>query len=205
MSWHFGDPIVLRGVWRGQIWWVCAVTVVRDLPDLIVLYWTAGTPEKTPAKRPTVHEQLENQIVLVDGKWVDTDVLMLSAPGAAHSVYLMWETGTRILRCWYVDLQEPLRRTTIGFDTMDHLLDIVINPDRSQWHWKDEDEFVEAEAIGLYSPAEAWAIRSEGEHVIACLQASRSPFYDGWENWLPPVEWKIPALPENWDDMTMIS
>ena len=91
---------------------------------------------------------------------------MLVLPGAAHAVYVMWEAGQTKLKCWYIDLQEPLRRTAIGFDTNDHLLDIVISADRSVWRMKDEDEFEEAVRLGVFSQEEAQAIRAEGERVI---------------------------------------
>jgi hypothetical protein len=124
---------------------------------------------------------------------------MLVTPGSSHAIYVMWETGQTKLRCWYIDLQEPLRRTNLGFDTMDQLLDIVVSPDQSKWHWKDEDEFEEAIAIGVYSIEEAQSIRAEGERVINLLQTGQSPFCDGWEKWSPPTEWDIPTLPEGWD------
>ena len=197
--WKPGDTVVLRGVWRRRIWWACAATVVQDTPDLVALYWQAGNPEKAPAKRPSPQDLLSNGTGLVDSTWRDTGVLMLATPGAAHSVYVMWETGQTRLRCWYVDLQEPLRRTAIGFDTMDHLLDIVISPDRSEWQWKDEDEFQEAVAIGVYSPEEARAIRAEGERVIELLRTGQPPFCDGWDRWSPPAGWGIPQIPDGWD------
>ena len=40
---------------------------------------------------------------------------------------------------WYVNLQKPFRRTARGFETMDLMLDLVVEVDRSWW-WKDEDE-----------------------------------------------------------------
>jgi hypothetical protein len=86
---------------------------------------------------------------------------------------------------------------------MDHLLDVVASPDRSEWRWKDEDEFREAEAIGVYSSAEVRAIRAEGKRVIKLMQANQSPFCDGWEKWSPPAEWKIPVLPANWGNIAM--
>ena len=43
-------------------------------------------------------------------------MLMLVVPGEAFSIYLMWGTGTRCLDCWYINLQEPIRRTSIGFE-----------------------------------------------------------------------------------------
>jgi hypothetical protein len=103
-----------------------------------------------------------------------------------------------------VNLQEPLRRTRLGFDSMDQLLDLVISPDLSTWHWKDEDEFNEAVALGVYSSEDARAIRAEGEGVIARLQARQSPFYDGWENWCPPAEWGLPPLLDGWDDLSEV-
>jgi predicted RNA-binding protein associated with RNAse of E/G family len=138
---------------------------------------------------------------LVERKWVDTDVLMLATPGAAHVVYVMWEEGHTSFKCWYINLQEPLHRVPMGFDTMDHLLDIVISPDRSEWRWKDEDEFREAVAIGVFTPEEACAILAEGERVVKLVEAGESPFCDGWERWLPPAEWGIPDFPVDWDDI----
>jgi hypothetical protein len=197
--WKPGDAVVLRGVWRGRPWWACSATIVQDAPDLLAVFWRAGSPTATPTARPTPGDHLSNMVHLVAGSWVETDVLMMVPTGAAHAVYVMWEAGQTNLRCWYVNLQEPLRRTVIGFDTMDQLLDIVMSADRSVWQWKDEAEFQEAVALGVYSPDQARAIRAEGERVIALSRANQSPFCDGWEQWSPPEEWTIPGLPAGWD------
>lgn len=199
--WKTGDVIVLRGVQRQTVWWASAAIIVQDTPKLIATYWQAGTPNMDSAKRPAPRDLLSNETHLVPHTWAKTDVLMLVTPGAAHAIWVMWETGQTKLRCWYVNLQEPLRRTRLGFDSMDHLLDIVISPDRSVWHWKDEDEFEEAVALGVYSPEKARAIRAEGEQVIEMLQAGSSPFCDGWEKWSPPAPWGIPVLPEGWGNI----
>jgi hypothetical protein len=167
------------------------------------MYWRAGTPNMIPAERSAARDLLSNEIRLVPRKWVETDVLMLVTPGSAHAVYAMWETGQPKLRCWYVDLQEPLRRTKLGFDTMDHLLDVVISADQSVWHWKDEDEFEEAVTLGIYSPEKARAIRAEGERAINLFQTGQPPFCDGWESWSPPTTWDIPDLPEGWDKISI--
>lgn len=203
--WNPGDHVVLRGVRHGKLWFAIMATVVQDSPDLTVLYWPVGTPNRTLGKRPTVEDLNSTAAIeLVEGIWEKTDVLMLVTPGASHSIYVMWDPGHTRFRCWYVNLQAPLRRTSVGFDTMDHVLDIVIRPDRSEWWWKDEDEFEDAIAVGLYSSEEARSIRSEGERVLDMMQQNQAPFCDGWEEWSPPEEWEIPEFPEDWDALTTL-
>ncbi len=172
---------------------------MQDTPDLLAVYWRAGTPLRRWVHRPTVQDLLSPHVILVDAHWTDTDVLSLIKPGTAHSVDIMWEAGLRNQRCWYVHLQEPLRRTSIGFDTMDQVLDIVISPDRSDWYWKDEGEFNEAISCGVYTPSTAQAIRLEGESVITSLVNNVSPFCDSWDDWTPPAEWHLPVFPHGWE------
>jgi hypothetical protein len=201
VRWSAGDIIVMRGILKGKLWWACPAYIVLDTYELLVLYWPVGTPTRSPIKRPTVQDELDNRIALEERNWTDNNVLSMNIRGAAHSIELMREASTDMIRCWYVQLQEPLRRTRMGFDTMDQMLDIVISPDRLKWRWKDEAEFSEAEEIGVYSHAKAKSIRAEGERVIDMLNANASPFCDGWEDWNPPAEWTIPTFPEGWEKM----
>ena len=196
-----GDVIAYRGIWRGKLWWACAATVVEDCAEKTALFWRAGTPVLRPSIRPTPHTMLRNDVEVIRDTWTRTDILSLSQPGGAFSVDLMWEAGGNILECWYVHLQEPLRRTKVGFDTMDQLIDIVISPDKSGWTWKDEDEFAEAVDIGVFTPTEAASIRAEGERVIELLESKQPPFCDGWETWSPPKDWGIPVFPPGWDQV----
>jgi hypothetical protein len=184
---------------KGKLWWACPAYVVLDSPELLAMYWPVGTPTRSPVRRPSVEDELYNRIELKDRNWTDNDIISLNLLGAAHSIELMRKAGTHKTRCWYVHLQEPLRQTKIGFDTMDQILDIVISPNRSSWRWKDEDEFSQAEAMGVYSHAKATSIREEGERVIAMMNANDSPFCDGWEDWRPPKEWSIPKFPKGWE------
>lgn len=190
---------MLRGVWKGKLWWACPMYVVQDTRELSAFYWPVGTPTRSPVVRPTVEDELNNHIELEHRNWTDHDVLALHHPGSAYAIQLMWVGGTRKLNCWYVHLQEPLRRTQIGFDTMDQMLDIVISPDRTSWQYKDEDEFSDAEKIGVYSHAKARSIRAQAERVIEMLRVNASPFCDGWEEWIPPASWTIPMFPESWE------
>jgi hypothetical protein len=197
--WDPGDPVVLRGVGFGHLWWAMPATVVQDSPGLVALYWRVGTHWKDTGRHPSGKEILTaGHVELKDMVWDRTDVLLLKDPAEAHSIWLMWETSHQ-LDCWYVNLETPFRRTRFGFDAMDHELDIVIQADRSGWYWKDEQPFEAMVAAGVFSAQEARGIRGEGDRVIQKLQSNQSPFCDGWEKWSPPADWTIPHLPPGWD------
>ena len=194
-QWSPGDRIVYREVLRGRVWSAKPVTVVLDTIDLVGLYLPAGTHCKFPGDG---YDRRSDHWPLVDKVWQYTDVLHLITPGAAHALWVMWDTGHVMLRCWYINLQEPIRRTPIGFDTMDHVFDVVVSPDQSDWRWKDEEQLARGRCIGLYTDEEARAIRAEAERAVGLMQAGESPWCDGWEHWRPPAGWSIPELPLGW-------
>ncbi len=199
--WSAGDRVVLREVWRGRVWSGRPVTVVRDQPDLVGLYIPAGATWM----RPVTPDEGTMRLPKSDWKLVETrqpiDALRLATPGADHSVLLLWPEGHGDLTCWYVNLEEPLRRTPNGFDYMDQTLDVVISPDFSEWHWKDEDELAEAVRLGLISEPRAKELRAEGERVVASMEARQPPFDADWPSWRPDPCWPTPELPEGWDDL----
>jgi predicted RNA-binding protein associated with RNAse of E/G family len=91
-------------------------------------------------------------------------------------------------------LQDPLRRTRTGFDTSDHVLDLVIARDGS-WRWKDEHEFEAACRLGRFTPEEAVAVRQAGEAAAAAVEARAWPFDSEWSEWRPDPNWTVPTLP----------
>jgi predicted RNA-binding protein associated with RNAse of E/G family len=198
--WPPGAHVVLRDVWRGRVFLAKPVTVVCDTPDLVALHLAVGTRWKraqtldgAPLRLPVAGWQA------CDAVWVGGDALYLIQPGAAHAVMAFWTEAPRTFRGWYLNLQEPLRRTPLGFDTMDQLLDVVVQPDRTAWAWKDEDELEAARRCGLLSDDACRAIRTEGQRAIAHMQAGAPPFCDGWETWQPDPTWPVPTLPVGWD------
>ena len=84
-------------------------------------------------------------------------------------------------------MQSPMARTRLGFDHWDHLLDIVVAPDRS-WRYKDEDELELCLETGRMTAATALAVREEGCRVIEQIEANA-----------------LPVLPGDWVDLTMYS
>jgi len=202
-SWSPGENATIRGV-GNKVFWAYPTIVVQDTSDMIALYMPAGVLGKDTDHKPTPKELLSPaQINIIDYQWNRTDVLFLIVPGDSFSTYIMWETGTRNLDCWYINLQEPIRRTNIGFDTMDHMLDVVISPDMTEWKWKDADEFAEAQKIGFYSAEKARRIWAEGEKAIRYLTSERRSSYEKWKEWQPNPVWKIPKLSPAWDSVNL--
>jgi len=202
--WTAGSQIVYREVWRGRIWTARPVTVVQDTPDLIALSLCSGTRWKISVPPDESTDLLYCKLPtgnwrLADATW-KWDSLILIYPGEAHAVHVMRGENREFVG-WYINLQEPLCRTAIGFDFMDQDLDIVVEPDLSKWVWKDESTFAKAQDLGIISEQQAREIRAEGERVIRRIQARAAPFDADWENWFPPVEWPIPSLPEGWDKL----
>jgi len=197
--WQPGEHITLRGVWD-KVFWAYPTIVVQDTPDLVVLYMPAGVLGKNTDHRLVPKDFFcPEEINIVDNQWVRTDVLMIIVPNEPFSVYAMWKAGTKDLICWYINLQEPIRRTQIGFDTMDHMLDIVVNPEMTEWNWKDEDEIVEAERLGLYSQEKVRKIWADGENAVNLLISERQSAYKKWETWRRNLEWETPSLSPMWD------
>ena len=195
-----GDPILLREVYRGRVWAARPARVVRDAPDLVLAYLAPGMRWKRPvdARHGERLRMPASDWALEDATWTGPRMLHLMRSGEAHAIHLWWLAPDWRFGGWYVNLQEPMRRTSLGVDYMDHMLDIVIDPDLS-WRWKDEDEIDEAVSLGLVTQAWADEVRLEGERVIERLEARRSPFCDGWERWEPDLNWPIPELPDSWD------
>lgn len=189
-----GGTVVMREVFRERTWALRPMTVVCDDADLIALWLPRDTRWKRPRAADGGPIRLpDRDWTLVDDVWRDHDALHLIEPGAAHAVLAFWRDGGAFAG-WYVNLQEPLRRTASGFDYFDHALDIVVAPDLSRWEWKDEHDLAEGVRTGVFGEQQAAGIRAEGERVIAAIEQRARPFADGWEAWRPDPSWAVPVL-----------
>ncbi len=197
-SWKPGDAIVLREVWRGKVLSIVPVRVVQDASDLVALYLAPRTLCKLP--QTSDGEWLKFPVE----QWTLGDTIMTGyalsfvKPGAAHTLIAVWDER-HFFDHWKVDLIQPMRRTSIGFDYLDQILDIIVSADRSEWYWKDEDELRAAQLKGIVSPQQARELFTEGERAIGSMRANQPPFDREWEKWSPDSAWKIPDLPQGWD------
>lgn len=193
-----GTSIAIREVWRGRVFEARPTLVVQDDPEQTMLLLPGGVRCGLPIGADGRERRLP------DGEWHlelrprgDWPILSFAWPDIPYSV-LLW-TVEEDRRVWYVNLQDPLARTSIGFDTVDHALDVVVELDRSSWRWKDEDELAEAVNDGLFTPAEAADFRAWGERAVDRILSSEPPFDRNWDGWRPDPGWGVPELPDGWD------
>ena len=201
--------MVFQEVWQGRLWSARPCIMVEDHEDLVVLWCPRGTVRKcaiNPPTRPQESTRAERFVAsLTQGDWVladfewDVSTLWLMPAGAWHAVWVSWhKTGEHW--GWYVNLQEPFRRTPIGFQAMDLMLDLLVYPDR-QWRWKDEDEFEAFIIHGLIGDTTALRVRDEAQRVIERVERNLPPFNEPWATWQPDPSWPKPELPEGWDQV----
>ena len=113
-----------------------------------------------------------------------------------------WTRGFGEFLKWYVNLEDPLIRSAVGFDYLDNLLDIEVAPDLSAWNFKDEDELDDVVARGMMTSRKADFIRAAGSRVIEELEAKSPPFDEPWHLWRPDPSWDAPCLPDGWNDLS---
>ena len=221
-----GETVVVQEIWKDAVWAARPMTIVQDEEDLVALWFPKGTRWKAPIPPPDRPREesrgarlatcLERrEWVFTDSEW-DVSTLVLMRPGDWHAVWVSWLDGNqhspgtgrdplaRISTAqvhwgWYVNLQEPFRRTEKGFETMDLALDVVVELDRT-WRWKDEDELALFVKRGVFGEEVAARIRDEGLRVARRAELNEWPFDAAWPDWRPDRAWPAPELPEGWSE-----
>jgi len=194
MAWRPGEIVVHREVWRGRPWCACPVVVVDDSPGLLATY----LPEASPFAFPPSADGRPHPWA---GKraWSGHGVLALRRPGEAYSVMHFWDGPDRRFAGWYLNLEEPFRRTSIGFDTQDLELDVWI-PAAGDWRFKDVELLAERVRDGRYTHEQAEATRALGEEIGAMLERGEPWWDDRWAGFVPEPGWHGPAFPTGWED-----
>lgn len=198
-----GDHILTRYVFRGRVVTATPWILVQDSPELIVTWLPLDTTVMNGAIDGQNHlsgrQFAELAWEMVPRKWRTEGTLRLKSPSALWSLWVFWDEGMSNLKAWYINIDAPFKRTRFGFDTWDMFLDVVVAPDRKSWRYKDEDEFADAIAAGLFTDAEAEEVRVAAEKALEIVKANRPPFDSVWAKWRPDVLWEKPELPEDWE------
>jgi hypothetical protein len=193
VAWRPGEVIVHREVWRGVPWLASPVIVVDDSRELLVTY----VPEETPFAFPPSADGRPHPWA---GKqaWSGHGVLVLRRPGEAYAVWHFWEGPDRRFAGWYLNLEEPVRRTAIGYDTQDLELDVWI-PVGEGWRFKDAEKLDERVAEGRYTAEQADATRALGADLGAMLDRGERWWDERWASFEPDPAWRAPAFPDGWE------
>src|SRR4051812_8138071 len=180
--WQAGDVIVRREVRNdGWPWLEVPVVVVRDEPDLLATYISSGAPFTFPPG-PELHPWSARE------RWHGHGVLMLQRPGDAYAVWVFWHGEEREFAGWYLNLQEPFRRTSHGYDTQDLELDLLVHPD-GRVEVKDDDLLDLRVQEGRFTRDQAAAVRAEGDRIQLELAAGRRWWDPWWALWDPDPAW----------------
>lgn len=200
--WSPGDHVQFRQVWSRNVWAAIPATVVEDSCDQVSLYIAPGTMFAGPdcSRDEHLHVAASSAWDLKLYKWTGQYLLWSTLPGEACSIWTIWSAPDWTHVGWKVNPELPLKRTPIGFDTTDHVLDAVISADLTSWQLKDEDELAVAIDLGLLTEAEGERIRRETQRIASECISSRRRQLQAWAAWRPPAGWNLPALPRNWED-----
>ena len=195
--WTPGQAIVRREVLPdGRVWLGCGVIVVEDSDDRLVSY----IPERGPLGYPPGPWPTPdgNHPWFPRTEWTGHGVLMVQDVGASYAVWHFWDGPERAFRCWYLNLQEPFRRTSVGYDTQDLELDLLVFPDDS-FERKDWDLLPTRVAEGRFSAEMASEIERLGDELADRLESGERWWDRSWTGWEPDPSWTTPVLPDGWD------
>lgn len=193
MSWAPGEAIVLRQVWQGRPLLAMPSLVVSDEAELLVTYLPEQAPFGALPGWPGGEHPWAQR-----ASWEGHGTLMLRRPGDRYSIWAFWRGEERVFACWYVNLEEPYRRSPIGIDTLDHELDLW-SEDGETWHLKDEEGVKRCVADGRFDEEDAARIWIDAAAFRAEYERS-GPWWDlGWARWRPPRTLVTPSLPEGWE------
>ena len=206
--WRPGTQILQQDTYLGRLITSRPETVVQDEPGLLALYTHPDAPYQSTVlrNRGSIPLQERYKRIADISSWKFEErrsgnyhTLTMTAPDSWNSVWLMWDMEWE-LKFWYVNFQEPIRRTARGIVVEDLSLDIVIAPDRS-WTWKDLDEFEYSIERGKFTERQISSVRSESDRIVEVIKDWGSPFCDGWENWRANEGWPVPGVPGDWEEL----
>jgi hypothetical protein len=186
--WSSGDVVALRDIWFGSVWRAVASVVVADDGDTSVFWIPPGAPASYPVDGAGNEIRIPRRTFRRSTRWTKNPVTVVCDRRAPFTLWLFFRDSA--FDHWYVNFERYLGRNAIAYDSVDHKLDLIVQPDGSV-EWKDEAELEHAAGLGLLDAAE---VRAEAERVLA-----DPPWPTGWEEFRPDPPWPVPDLPAGWD------
>ena len=194
---------VLRWVSGSYITGAVPCELVEETSEFVALFQPGGTRWMRAAGERTGPRGRNMLPAARDGheetEWTGDGVLRLHCFGDEWSTWRWLSDAGEWSDYFYINLEDPWRRTDIGFDSGDWELDIVGTP--ASWTYKDEDELAWSEQVGLVTPDWAERTRAAGRRASEALESNAWPFSADWNRWLPAPGATLPALPGLWSQV----
>jgi len=196
-----GRTIVVEERWRGHLWSAVPQRVIDANSSELVTFVPAGTTSVTASCRGlagtehlTRSERKLNALKTLQARPLQfsespTKLNFYAADRWAR-INLGWDPSDGRFMGWYVNFEMPAIETPDGLQTIDLVLDIYVNADRS-WHWKDEDDFDLAIDAGVISNDLRQVFRDEAHRVLKELDQQQGPFVPHWRSFRPDRDWPL--------------
>jgi hypothetical protein len=191
--WPVGAQILLRHVLAGRTWSALPVTVVADDATSTVVRIHAGSRWLAAVgpdgrRRHGWHRSWR----LAEVAWTGHDVTYLLEPDRWQGTAVCTDAATGTVAKFYINGQDPVRRTPWGLDTMDRELDAVLHPGTRKPRWKDAHRFARLLASRAIGPRAAWSVVRATRAAARMLSADAAA-RTRLREWARP-EWPVPDL-----------
>jgi len=198
LTWQAGEPVVRREIVAAGPWLGWMVNVVVDTPELFATYSPEGSEFHFPDGDWPTRDGLHPWHGYAG--WQGHGALMMQRPGDPYAIWHFWDGSERTFAGWYVNFEAPFERTSIGFDTKDLELDIVIAPDGS-WEFKDVELLWQRHDEGRFTLIEVRRILELGEDIGEMIDSGHWWWDRSWTTWAPDPTWSVPELPSGWEEV----
>lgn len=203
-----GSTVVRRDVLNSKVWSAAAHRVIQDRDGVLVLARWPGAECLAPTswiqwlrtgddavRKQAIPDLARGQWELGRWVWQETATLSWFGLDPDFSVHRFFPLTPQQSPRWYINFERTPRRTPIGIDTLDLLLDLVVDVDLTHWAWKDEDEYAHALHLDLITGKEHRRIESARQRALAMIKTRSGPLKADWSTWHVPPDWPKPALP----------
>lgn len=195
-----GHVVTYRELWAGEVMTALPMRLIADTGDVVVLYLAPETDFQAARAPDGGRVRDLDDWVSVPQTWTGGSLVRIVPRDHWYAVDLEYD-AERAFIGYYVNFQEPLHTTAQGFDTVDLVLDLVVDPD-GESRMKDEDDFADAVSAGHIDTQTAELLRTEAARLLRVVERDGSPTQaQEWLAWRPPSEWDVPTLVDGWQEV----
>jgi hypothetical protein len=190
-----GATVVRRDIHAARVWSAQPHRAISDTGTVLTLgywpgirsfaptTWTAALRTDTAIRKSGLANLAAGTWMLGSWAWRDTVVRSRFEAGEMFSLHYFQAPVTGEPLRLYVNFERPAVRARIGIDTLDLLVDLVVDPDLSGYAFKDEDEYAHGRRLGFITDDDHRLIE---QARMRALGVTHTTFY---RNYPEPIAW----------------